>query len=194
MCSRRISSWIFVIDLQHGSAKLHVQCWSGTGTHRLLQNHSRKPGNTMKNRLIICAGALGFLCTAVNGELITENQPQPRVAPVAPPKAAPFSLHDVRLLDGPFKQAQDIAVNYLLSLDPDRLLARYRMEAGLEPKAPSYGGWEAQGIAGHSLGHYLSGCSLAYASTGDKRFLDRVNYIVDELAECQRAQVVCRAA
>jgi len=26
-----------------------------------------------------------------------------------------------------------------------------------------------------------------YASTGDQRFLDRVTYIVNELAECQRA-------
>ncbi len=141
----------------------------------------------MKAKLIICVVTVALLCTVVNGELITDNQPPPKVRLNVPPKAALFSLHDVRLLDGPFKQAQDIAVKYLLSLDSDRLLARYRMEAGLEPKAQPYGGWEAQGIAGHSLGHYLSGCALAYASTGDKRFLDRVNYIVDQLAECQRA-------
>lgn len=42
-------------------------------------------------------------------------------------------------------------------------------------------------IAGHSLGHYLSACALAWASTGDPQFLDRVNYMVDELAECQKA-------
>jgi DUF1680 family protein len=33
----------------------------------------------------------------------------------------------------------------------------------------------------------LSACAIAYASTGDKRFLERVNYFVGELAECQRA-------
>ena len=89
---------------------------------------------------------------------------------------------DVRLLHGPFKQGQDIAVRHLLRHEPNRFLANFRKEAGLEPKAAHYGGWEAQGIAGHSLGHYLSACSQAWASTGDKVFLRRVNFIVDELA------------
>ena len=42
-------------------------------------------------------------------------------------------------------------------------------------------------IAGHSLGHYLSACALMFAATGDVRFRERVNYIVAELDECQRA-------
>jgi len=112
---------------------------------------------------------------------------QLKVQPARPPQAAPFSLHDVRLLDGPFKTGQDIAVRYLLSLEPDRFLSSFRKEAGLTPKAEPYPGWERMGIAGHSAGHYLSACALAYASTGDRRFLDRVNYIVSEFAECQRA-------
>ena len=110
-----------------------------------------------------------------------------RIKPLAPPKAAPFSQHDVRLLDGPFKDGQDIAVKYLLSLDPNRFLANFRKDAGLQPKAPQYGGWESQGISGHAGGHYLSACAIAYASTGDPRFLERVNSFVDELAECQKA-------
>lgn len=109
------------------------------------------------------------------------------VKPAFPPKAAPFSLQDVRLLDGPFKEGQDIAVRYLLSLEPDRFLANFRKESGLPPKAAHYGGWESQGVSGHSGGHYLSACAIAYASTGDKRFLERVNYMVAELAECQKA-------
>ena len=36
---------------------------------------------------------------------------------------------------GPLKHAQDLNAAYLLSLDPDRMLAFYRMRAGLEPKA-----------------------------------------------------------
>ncbi len=110
-----------------------------------------------------------------------------RVKPVAPPRATPFSLHDVRLLDGPFKEGQDIALKYLLSLEPDRFLVNFRKEAGLPAKAEHYGGWEAKGVSGHTGGHYLSACALAYASTGDRRFLDRANHIVDELAECQTA-------
>ena len=98
-----------------------------------------------------------------------------------------FDLSSVRLLDGPFKHAQDLSGRSLLNYEPDRLLSKFRTTAGLEPKAEPYSGWEAQGIAGHSLGHYLSSISLMYASTADKRFKERVDYIVDELEEIQKA-------
>ncbi len=104
---------------------------------------------------------------------------------VAP--AQPFPLRDVRLTAGPFREAMERDARVLLSWEPDRFLSRFRSEAGLQPKAPPYGGWEAEGIAGHSLGHYLSACSRMYVDTGDERFRDRVNYIVAQLAECQRA-------
>jgi uncharacterized protein len=113
--------------------------------------------------------------------------PKPVVKDAVAAKAEPFGLHQVRLLDGPFKEGQDIAVKYLLRLEPDRFLANFRKEAGLPPKAEHYGGWESQGVSGHTGGHYLSACALAHASTGDKRFLDRVNHITAELAECQKA-------
>jgi len=103
------------------------------------------------------------------------------------PEAQEFSLEDVRLLDGPFKAAMMRDSAYLLRLDPDRLLSGFRTEAGLKAKAKPYGGWESMTIAGHSLGHYLSACALMFASTGDVRFRDRVNYIVSELDAYQRA-------
>jgi DUF1680 family protein len=118
------------------------------------------------------------LCVVCGGAVVDE---------VVPFAAEAFALKDVRLLEGPFKHAQDLQSEWLLALEPDRLLAWFRKEAGLEPKAPVYGGWENQGVAGHCLGHYLSGCSLMFQSTGDTRFLDRVNYIVSELALCQAA-------
>ena len=102
-------------------------------------------------------------------------------------EAEPFPLSQVQLLNGPFRAAMDRNADYLLSLEPDRLLARVREFAGLEPKAPHYGGWEAQGIATHSLGHYLSACALQYSATGDERFKQRVAYVADELAACQAA-------
>ena len=107
------------------------------------------------------------------------------VPPARPAVAIPFELSDVRLLDGPFHDNMAHDQAYLLSLEPDRLLSRFRAEAGLAPKGPAYGGWESEGVAGHTLGHYLSACSLMYAATGDGRFRDRVTYIVDQLAECQ---------
>ena len=106
-------------------------------------------------------------------------------APVLRAKA--FDLAQVRLLDGPFKAAQGRDETYLLSLDPDRLLGGFRSEAGLVPKGDKYGGWEQQGVAGHTLGHYLSAVSLMYAATGDPRFKDRADYVVGQLAECQAA-------
>ncbi len=101
-------------------------------------------------------------------------------------KVIPFNLTDVTLLDGPFKHATELNINTLLNYQPDRLLAKFRIEAGLKPKAEAYGGWEAETLAGHSLGHYLSACCLMFQSTGDTVFLNRVNYIVSELDECQK--------
>jgi len=103
-------------------------------------------------------------------------------------QAYPFDIRDVRLLDGPFKEAMEADARYLLEIQPDRLLSEFRAHAGLQPKAVKYGGWESSGLAGHTLGHYLSACSMEYASTGDTAFLHRVNYIVDELAACQAAR------
>jgi uncharacterized protein len=103
-------------------------------------------------------------------------------------KARPFSLNQVELLDGPFKHATELDEQILLNYKPDRLLSKFRSEAGLKPKAESYKGWEDETIAGHSLGHYLSACSQMYLTTGNKEFLNRVNYIVDELEICQKAK------
>ncbi len=111
----------------------------------------------------------------------------------SPAAARPFDLRDVRLLDGPFRDAQRRDGDYMLSLDPDRMLHNFRVNAGLEPKAPVYGGWESQQpwvdirCHGHTLGHWLSAGSLMYASTGNSRFKERVDYLVDELKACQDA-------
>ncbi len=107
------------------------------------------------------------------------------VAPKVAPQAQDFALSAVQLLDSPFKDAQTRNAKYLLDLEPDRLLSRFREYAGLPPKGAIYGGWENRGISGHTLGHYLSACALQYAATGDEKFLQRVDYIVDELALCQ---------
>ena len=65
----------------------------------------------------------------------------------------------------------------LWDLEPDRLLSRFREYAGLKPKGKIYGGWESRGVSGHILGHYLSACAMMHAASGEKRFLDRVNYM-----------------
>src|SRR3954452_16993381 len=90
-----------------------------------------------------------------------------------------FPLQEVRLLPGVFKNAQETDLHYILSLNPDKLLAPYLREAGLTPKASSYGNWESGGLDGHIGGHYLSVLSMMYASTGDKRLLDRLHYMLN---------------
>lgn len=107
-------------------------------------------------------------------------------APASLVQAEPFSLGDVRLLGGPWLFANQADAKYLLTVDPDRLLHSFRVNSGLPPKAPIYGGWEDSGLAGHSLGHYLTACSQQYAATHDKRYKDKVDYIVSELTACQK--------
>lgn len=98
---------------------------------------------------------------------------------------ASFPLADVRLLDSPFKHAEQTNLQYLLAMEPDRLLAPYRREAGLPLKTESYGNWESSGLDGHIGGHYLTALALMYASTGNEVVLQRLNYMVDELKKCQ---------
>jgi DUF1680 family protein len=107
-------------------------------------------------------------------------------------QARAFPLDHVHLLPGPFKDRLDVNVRYLLDdVDADRLLAGFRQQAGLPEKAKRYGGWEARGINGHGLGHYLSAVSALHAASDDpvvkRRAKERVEYIVSELAACQRA-------
>jgi uncharacterized protein len=108
-----------------------------------------------------------------------------------PVRARFFGLDAVRLGAGPFLDAQRRDSDYLLRLEPDRMLANFRRNAGLEPKAPVYGGWESVEpwiwirCHGHTLGHYLGAVACMYQATGDARFDERVDYIVAELAACQ---------
>jgi uncharacterized protein len=117
-----------------------------------------------------------------------ENNGAVKVKPAVDIKAYAFPLSAVSLLSSPFNQAHDVDVKYLLLIEPDRLLSQFRTHAGLKAKAPKYGGWESEGLAGHTLGHYLSACAMEYSVSKNPEFLKRVNYIVDELDECQRAR------
>jgi hypothetical protein len=103
--------------------------------------------------------------------------------------ARQFDLHDVRLLAGPLKDNLERNRKYLLSLDVDRLVHNFRVNAALPSKAEPLGGWEAPNceLRGHFTGHYLSACALMFASTGDVRVKEKGNQVVEALAGCQRA-------
>lgn len=96
-----------------------------------------------------------------------------------------FPPADVVLLDSPFKHARDLNIQHLLEYDVDRLLAPYRKEAGLEPKAESYENWI--GLDGHVGGHYLSAMAMNFSATGNTECKKRMDYMLAELKACQDA-------
>lgn len=138
----------------------------------------------------------GLLILALSGAIDTQaqnyfphfNDSRIKVKNSTPIKAYAFDLSQVSLLESTFKTAMLADESYLAVIDPDRLLSGFRKNAGLEPKGKIYGGWESDGLAGHSLGHYLSAISMQYATTKDPAVLTKVNYIVDELVACQKAR------
>lgn len=105
------------------------------------------------------------------------------------PPAKLFPLAAVRLLEGPFARAVEANRRYLLELDPDRLLAPFLREAGLELRKPSYGNWESGGLDGHTAGHYLSALATMIASGNDPagEFGRRLDLMLAELERCQKA-------
>ena len=95
-----------------------------------------------------------------------------------------FPISDVTLLDGPLKKARDLNIKTLLQYDCDRLLAPYRKEAGLTPKAKTYPNWD--GLDGHVGGHYLTAMAMN-AATGNDDCRQRMEYMISELQLCADA-------
>jgi uncharacterized protein len=117
------------------------------------------------------------------------HDPRFKIAPVNTIDAYAFPLNEVKLSPGSvFYKAMKKDEAYLLLLSPDRLLHRFHQFAGLPVKDSVYQGWESEGLSGHTLGHYLSAASMMYVSDGNKELNNRVIYIVNELARCQKAR------
>lgn len=137
------------------------------------------PATAIKRSAPALAGAAG----------IEQHAIPVKVADRVPAQARPFRLDEVRLLDGPFRAAMLRDQEYLLSLEPGRLLHTFRLNAGLPSAATPLGGWEAPDVElrGHTMGHYLSALAIMYASTGDARYKSRAELIVGELSTIQGA-------
>lgn len=79
---------------------------------------------------------------------------------------------------------------YLEKFDSERVLAGFRINAGIKTTAEPYGGWENMLIGGHAVGHYLSALSQAtvYATAPDdekEALKAKLEGILDGLAEAQ---------
>lgn len=131
---------------------------------------------------IALASSVGIARAAPSG-VATPPLREPR------PRLTPFRLGQVRLGDGPFRDAETWNRAFLLRISPDRLLHTFRLNAGLATTAQPLGGWEAPDceLRGHFMGHYLSACALGFASRADSELKTRGDYLVKSLAECQAA-------
>jgi uncharacterized protein len=145
---------------------------------------------------IASSAMLSKIAIAAPQDPVIDAKPDPKLGgnPISREKvswkAVPFPLTQVRLGNGPCTIAMEADRQYLRSLPPDRLLHTFRINAGLPSTAQPLGGWEAPDceLRGHYAGgHYLSACSLMYASTGDEDLKKNAALVVSELAKCQAA-------
>lgn len=102
-------------------------------------------------------------------------------------RLAPFYLSDVSLY-GYESECFSLEINYLLSLDEERLLRGFCDIAGIPSDSPLYGGWETSAIQGHTIGHYLTALSQAYATNRDERLLSKIRRILSVFSECQNKE------
>src|SRR5678815_5870776 len=111
---------------------------------------SLKPHAKSKTRATLRCGNLLLTGMLVSAAFL-QSAPATSTTKAVSFKAAPLPLSDVRLTGGPLKHAQDLDADYLLRLEPDRMMAYYRKRAGLTPKAEGYSGWDGDGrnLTGH---------------------------------------------
>lgn len=104
-------------------------------------------------------------------------------------KANSFDLSDVKLLDSRFKENMERNGKWLLSISNKRLLHTWRIYAGIPSNAKPYEGWEGVNVElrGHTMGHVLTGLAMMYATTGDVKYKNKADSLVNALAEVQVA-------
>jgi len=107
----------------------------------------------------------------------------------------------VSLLPSLFQHRSNLNRKYMLSLDNEKLLQNFYLEAGLIQasfRASSMGdtcngddwhwGWESPTcqLRGHFLGHWLSAAAQAWALNADIEMKAKADVIVSELGRCQK--------
>ncbi len=104
----------------------------------------------------------------------------------------------VSVTGGVFRERMELNRRYLLELDTTCLLQNFYIEAGIglpgiqtiyDPKSANlHWGWEAPvcQLRGHFLGHWMSAAARLVASENDEQLRTKLNFIVSELARCQK--------
>ncbi|KAJ6445300.1 secreted protein [Purpureocillium lavendulum] len=105
----------------------------------------------------------------------------------------PFRLDQVSLGDGLFQEKRDRLKSFIKEYDERRFLVLFNNQAG-RPNPDGVevpGGWEDGGLlSGHWTGHYMTALSQAYADKGEDVFKSKLDWMVEELAACQKAITV----
>ena len=103
-------------------------------------------------------------------------------------KVISFQSEAVTLAPSWVKHREDLNIEYLKSLELDRLLHNFRVNAGLPSNATPLEGWESPkiGLRGHFVGHYLSAVSCVVEKYHETSLTQGLNYMVDELYKCQQ--------
>lgn len=132
-----------------------------------------------------------FFQTAEAEVVFDENTPVTCFGAEPEKKRSFWPVNNVRLLPGTeYFRAGERMNEYLLSVDNDSMLYNFREAAGISLHGASpMTGWDAPEckLKGHTTGHYISGLALAYAATGDKRFAEKLDDIIEGLQECKDA-------
>ncbi len=99
-----------------------------------------------------------------------------------------FDMERVRVTDPYYQQLFTVDIDYLLRLDPDRLLAGFEaVSRGQDPEngVTLYGGWEGGWslLRGHTLGHYLTALAQGHKQTVgvDPQRNQEINAVLDHV-------------
>ena len=88
----------------------------------------------------------------------------------------------------PFYEAQQDMINYLLTVNDDRMLYNFRSAAKIETKdVLPMTGWDAPdcNLKGHTTGHYISALALSWRATHNEKLYKKASYMIESLKECQ---------
>ncbi|KLU85737.1 acetyl-CoA carboxylase [Magnaporthiopsis poae ATCC 64411] len=140
-------------------------------------------------RRLLQAVALGLMAIAGTASASAVNLPtDPGPGGTAPVR--PFRLDQIRLGDGLLQEKRDRIKDFLRDYDERRFLVLFNNQAG-RPNTDGItvpGGWEDGGLlSGHWAGHYMTALSQAYADQGEQVFKTKLDWMVQELAACQKA-------
>jgi uncharacterized protein len=149
----------------------------------------------MRRRDFLRASAAGAAAAAVHDSFTVspvraESVLAPYVGAGSNAPIRPFSLRDVSLGEGLFRDKRDRMLNFARLYDHRRFLVLFNNNAGRPNPAgvSPPGGWEDGGLlSGHFMGHFLTLLAQSHAGTGEQVFKDKLDFLVAELAACQAA-------